>query len=141
MTTTVRFADGTTEDLPERLAARVVGRDADGDLLVPLFPDQDDYLVPLTPCCHRDGKGGQRGIVCRGCYQPVECKYGGQSTLAVPVARTTGELAAAAQAARPSVDRRAFRVSEQWQARVSERDRKLIATIAPGLAEAIEDLA
>src|ERR1043165_1046986 len=69
------------------IADRVRGVDADGDLLVPLAePGQhilgdygDEYLVPLTACCHAQGKGADSstGVVCRTCYREVDPKYGG----------------------------------------------------------------
>ncbi len=75
----VAFADGSLKLLPSRLAARVVGLDADGDLLVPLMDEMPDYLVPLTSCCNASGKGSSvsTGVVCRSCYRVVSPKYGG----------------------------------------------------------------
>jgi hypothetical protein len=35
------------------------------------------YLAyPLTPCCGASGKGSERGIVCRSCYNEVSAMYG-----------------------------------------------------------------
>jgi hypothetical protein len=36
----------------------------------------DDMAWPLTPCCAASGKGGEYGIVCRACYEPVAMEYG-----------------------------------------------------------------
>ncbi|WP_394622336.1 hypothetical protein JNUCC0626_50235 (plasmid) [Lentzea sp. JNUCC 0626] len=78
------------------LADRVRGIDTDGDLLVPLTDPAprllgdygDEYLVPLTACCHAHGKGADSatGVVCRTCYREVDPKYGGPGDLSVPVA-------------------------------------------------------
>jgi len=85
----IRFVDGTRQWVPESVGERVVGKDADGNVLVPLdsvfLPD---HFIPLTPCCFRDGKGASSptGVVCRGCYETVDAKYGGAETIAVEVA-------------------------------------------------------
>ena len=35
------------------------------------------YLAyPLTPCCQASGKGSERGVVCRSCYNEVSAMYG-----------------------------------------------------------------
>jgi hypothetical protein len=78
------------------IADRVRGVDADGDLLVPLAEpgqhipgdDGDEYLVPLTACCHAHGKGADSttGVVCRNCYREVDPKYSGPGDLSVAVA-------------------------------------------------------
>lgn len=83
----VTFEDGTERLLDTRLSDRVVGLDADGDLLVPLMDEMPDYLVPLTSCCNASGKGSESptGVVCRACGRFVTAKYGGPSTLTVPV--------------------------------------------------------
>jgi hypothetical protein len=31
---------------------------------------------PLTPCCQASGKGSERGVVCRSCYNEVSAIYG-----------------------------------------------------------------
>lgn len=81
------FANGTWRPVAAQLAPRVVGLDADGDLLVPLMEEMPDYLIPLTPCCNASGKGGAAGVICRACYRNVSYKYGGQEELAVAVVR------------------------------------------------------
>lgn len=30
----------------------------------------------LTDCCNASGKGGEHGVICRACYQPVDAVYG-----------------------------------------------------------------
>lgn len=86
--TLIRFADGTTREVAEPLASRVVGLDADGDLLVPLTEGRLDYLAPLTPCCNASGKGtsAPTGVSCRACYRTVSPKYGSWERIAVPLA-------------------------------------------------------
>lgn len=89
----VTFEDGTERLLDTRLSDRVVGLDTDGDLLVPLgdgiiFGDGTPYLVALTWCCYASVKGSTNsptGVVCRACGRFVAAKYGGPSTLTVPV--------------------------------------------------------
>jgi hypothetical protein len=86
----VRFADGSRAQVTGPLGDLLAGKDADGDLLVPLLKDHPDGpLVPLTPCCYATGKGGTDGarIVCRGCFQPVDDKYGSTEVVDVPVAK------------------------------------------------------
>ncbi|WP_053734153.1 hypothetical protein [Nocardia sp. NRRL S-836] len=88
--------DGRRLRIRSVIADRVRGVDADGDLLIPLaepgqhIPDDhgDEYLVPLTPCCHAHGKGADSatGVVCRNCYREVDPKYGGPGDLSVAVA-------------------------------------------------------
>lgn len=40
-------------------------------------PDNQAWMAyPLTPCCGASGKGGERGIVCRRCYNEVGAMYG-----------------------------------------------------------------
>jgi hypothetical protein len=92
----VVLEDGRRLRVRAVIADRVRGVDADGDLLVPLTePAQrilgdygDEYLVPLTPCCHAHGKGADSatGVVCRKCYREVDPKYGGPGDLTVAVA-------------------------------------------------------
>ncbi|MET9263672.1 hypothetical protein [Amycolatopsis sp. NPDC004079] len=89
----IALADGRQVQAPAAFADRVVGVDADDDLLIPLGEpgrpiyraDGSEYLVPLTPCCYATGKGsiGCEGPVCRGCYYEVDDKYGMHGTLSV----------------------------------------------------------
>lgn len=89
------LVDGRRVHARRRIADRVRGIDADGDLVVPLgepgspirHEDGTEYLMPLTPCCHASGKGAESrtGVVCRACYREVDGKYGGPSTVAVRV--------------------------------------------------------
>ncbi|MFI6031582.1 hypothetical protein [Amycolatopsis magusensis] len=93
----IALADGRHLTVHAVFATRVRGVDADGDLLVTLGePDhpirRDDgaeYLIPLTPCCHADGKGAESatGVVCRGCYREVDPKYGRPGSHAIAIAR------------------------------------------------------
>jgi hypothetical protein len=40
-------------------------------------PDSPAFMAyPLTPCCGASGKGSERGIVCRSCYNEVGAMYG-----------------------------------------------------------------
>lgn len=39
---------------------------------------------PLTPCCKASGKGGEHGVICRACYQPVDGLYGDCALLNFP---------------------------------------------------------
>lgn len=92
----VVLEDGRRLRVRSVIADRVRGVDVDGDLLVPLTePGQhilgacvDEYLVPLTACCHAHGKGADSatGVVCRTCYREVDPKYGGPGDLSVAVA-------------------------------------------------------
>ncbi|GAB3162049.1 hypothetical protein GCM10027258_80280 [Amycolatopsis stemonae] len=92
-TVEITLADGQHVTVHAVIAGRVRGIDADGDLLVPLgdtenpirHDDGSEYLIPLTPCCHASGKGSESptGVVCRGCYRPVDGKYGGPGFLAI----------------------------------------------------------
>lgn len=85
----IRFVDGTRQWVPESVGDRVVGKDADGDVLIPLDKELlPDHFVPLTPCCFGTGKGSESptGVVCRGCYRVVDAKYGGNESIAVEVA-------------------------------------------------------
>lgn len=102
-TVLIPFADRSTRQVPTHLATRIVGLDRDGHLVIPLAgPDEDpirhgdgtEYLIPLTSCCHATGKGGEHGVICRGCHQPVDEKFGGPTRVAVLV---RADVAAARQ--------------------------------------------
>lgn len=92
------LANGRSVRVRPALADRVVGVDADNDVVVPLGePDKPiymndgltEFLVALTPCCQADGKGSANsptGTCCRTCYDEVHYKYGTPATVAVPVA-------------------------------------------------------
>uniref|UniRef100_UPI003F494D92 hypothetical protein n=1 Tax=Amycolatopsis sp. CA-096443 TaxID=3239919 RepID=UPI003F494D92 len=83
-TVDLALADGRSVRAPAAFVDQVVGVDADNDLLIPL--DGTDHLVPLTPCCSTSGKSSFEcsGVICRGCYEEIDNKYGGLGTLAVP---------------------------------------------------------
>jgi hypothetical protein len=88
----IALVDDRRRQVYTRIAERIRGVDADGDLLVPLgdparpiyHDDGNEYLIPLTPCCHASGKGAESstGVVCRACYREVDAKYGGPGALA-----------------------------------------------------------
>ena len=97
MVSDVPLADGRRVRTHPEIAPQVRGLDADGDLVVPLgsadapirHDDGSEWLVPLTPCCHATGKGwadgdGTGGVVCRTCFEWVDEKFGGPTTVAVP---------------------------------------------------------
>ncbi|UUV32160.1 hypothetical protein NQK81_01545 [Amycolatopsis roodepoortensis] len=89
----IELADGSHRNVHVVIADRVVGVDADDDLLIPLgepgrpilHDDGTEKLIPLTPCCNASGKGSESrtGVVCRRCYREVDAKYGGSSSIAV----------------------------------------------------------
>ncbi|GAA2679018.1 MULTISPECIES: hypothetical protein [Actinosynnema] len=96
------FVDGRRIAVHTRVADRVRGIDADGDLLVPLgepdnpihHDDGTEYLIALTPCCHASGKGSamaEGGVVCRSCHDEVDSKYAGPGTLALAVTAVMAE--------------------------------------------------
>ncbi|MGA0848624.1 MAG: hypothetical protein ACO3RX_01615 [Chthoniobacterales bacterium] len=33
-------------------------------------------VYPVTPCCRATAKGGEYGIICRACYQPIDEFFG-----------------------------------------------------------------
>lgn len=96
----VQLADGRHIQVPAVISDSVLGVDRDGDLVVPLggaddpirHGDGTEYLIPLTPCCDATGKGCggvATGVVCRSCYEEVDVKYGGPTTLVIARATTT----------------------------------------------------
>ncbi|RAS59472.1 Mg-chelatase subunit ChlI-like protein [Lentzea atacamensis] len=102
---TLTLEDGSTVQVSLLLAARVRGIDADGDLLIldrsaPAgLPDDSEYLIPLTPCCHATGKGAdysETGVACRRCYLDVDLKYGCPGRLALRVTSSIATVATVA---------------------------------------------
>jgi hypothetical protein len=87
-TASLTLTDGSVIRTDPRGAADVLGVDADGDLVVPLY-DGSDESVPLTSCCHATGKGWMdddtAGVVCRSCFEWVDDKYGTTTSVAVAV--------------------------------------------------------
>lgn len=37
---------------------------------------QFNLVYPLTWCCAASGKGGEHGVICRACHQPVDPMFG-----------------------------------------------------------------
>ena len=86
--TCLTFSNGEQVFVRADLAPRIVGIDADGDLV------GEDYgmLYALTPCCHASGKGmghdDDEGYVgCRKCHEWVDWKFGDVYTADDLVAR------------------------------------------------------
>jgi hypothetical protein len=73
VTTTITTASGRTRDLPEHVdAAKVVGLDPDGRIVVEDFGPDPTFVFGLTLCCNAYDKGVENGIVCRNCYSYEE---------------------------------------------------------------------
>jgi hypothetical protein len=49
----------------------ILGRDK-----VSVIAENDGIIFRLTNCCEASGKGGERGVICRACYQPVDDEMG-----------------------------------------------------------------
>lgn len=72
----LHFASGVTRVAARSLVAapqgemRVAGLDPEGRIVVHFYPDSPDggWRFGLTLCCDASDKGGQSGVVCRGCY-------------------------------------------------------------------------
>ncbi len=70
--TTVQFADGTVKVMPEGVRAKLLGLDADGDVVI----CSDGINFVLTPCCYADGTYSGDVLCCRRCYDEVPFKFG-----------------------------------------------------------------
>lgn len=82
--TTVRFADGTVKVMSEGVRAKLLGLDADGDVVI----CSDGINFTLTPCCNADGTYSGSVLCCRSCYEEVPMKFDG-----IPVGPFTQPLA------------------------------------------------
>ena len=62
----------------------IVGQDATGWLAE--SPELAGFHYYLTPCCLASAKGGQTGVICRSCHQPVDEALDGWPLLSRPAA-------------------------------------------------------